>query len=268
MQHLATRLPALFEETQGHSLRPYAFQRDFARMIGHLISGEPAGQYFSKGTKYGEAKFYKVIWPLFAECVWEAIQGRAPLSPAQAETNYRYKKAMRIISSPDLEPIKYLFQYNLPMVTGGPTLRGCFNQLSRKRGWGDSALTTDVSGRDPRSGALIQTQAVFGGKHISDKTRELAARMRSVHLRCDDNGNFAPEPDPGTHYLVVDGDWPVESKINLYEAGFSGIFEIAELDRLAAELDRLAAELDRLARQAPGKDPAQTAGGADARQDA
>src|SRR5262249_7016840 len=125
---------------------------------------------------------------------------------------------------------------SVPALSDGPKLRGAFNQLSTNRGWSRAALTTEATGLDTDSGTIIQTQAVFGGKHISDKTRELAGRIRSVFLRCDDECLFQPEEQPGTHYLVVDGDWPIESKINLYEAGFSGIFEIGELDRMTDAL--------------------------------
>jgi hypothetical protein len=101
------------------------------------------------------------------------------------------------------------------------------------------ALTTKASGLDPESGAIIQTQTVVGKKNIDHKVKELSSRIRSVHLKLADDDTFVPEPDPGVHYLVVDGDWPIESKINLYEAGFSGIFEIGELDRLSAALEQL-----------------------------
>jgi hypothetical protein len=239
-QHISATLPVLFESAFGHSIRPYCFQGDPSRLVGYLIAGMPIGPNFSGRAQMSESQFYNAIWPLFAACLWEAIQGARPLDPATATVNYRYKKAMRIISSPDLEPIKFLFRRSLPMLTDGPTLRGCFNQLSRQRGWGISALTTATSGIDPESGAVIQTQAVIGAKNIDHKVKELAARIRSVHLRCNGDGIFEPEPNPGTHYLVVDGDWPIESKINLYEAGFSGIFEIAQLDKLSAELARKA----------------------------
>jgi hypothetical protein len=243
MQHITTNLPSHFEISHGHSLRPYAFRNNYAALVSNLLSGVPVGQYFSNGAKFSEPQFYNAIWPLFATCLWEAIQGVLPLDPATVAVNYRYKKAMRIIASPDLEPIKFLFRRSLPMLTDGPTLRGCFNQLSRQRGWGTSALTTETSGLDPKSGVIIQTQAVIGAKNIDHKVKELAARIRSVHLRCNADGVFEPQPNPGTHYLVVDGDWPIESKINLYEAGFSGIFEIAQLDKLAAELARKEGDL-------------------------
>ncbi len=55
--------------------------------------------------------------------------------------------------------------------------------------------------------------------------------MRERAIFYKDNG-FTTEH----YYLVVDGDWQVESKINLYEAGFSDIFEITELEHLADEL--------------------------------
>lgn len=242
MQHLTTSLPARFEAAFGHSLRPYGYMNDVSRVVGGLISGLPLGQFFSKGTKLNEAAFYKGIWPLFAECLWEAIGTRMPLDAAAVEVNYRYTKAMRIISSPDLEPISFLLRNGLPSLEDGPTLRGAFNQLSVLRGWGRSALTSETSGKALHSGAIIQSQAVIGGNggQIGHKTRELSARLRSVHLRCENNGAFVPEPNPGTHFLVIDGDWPVVNKVNLYESGYLGIYEIGELESLSTALSDIA----------------------------
>jgi hypothetical protein len=246
-QHITATLPLAFKRATGEELRPYAYVNQLGQLVSHLIAGVPVGQFFSRKCQLGEEAFYETIWPLFAECLWQAIQETEPLSFEKTCEDYRKKKAMRIISSPDLEPIKFLFQRALPDLESGPTLRGCFNQLSTARGWSRAALTTATSGLDPKSGAIIQTQAVFGGKHIADKTKELSARIRSVHLSLADDGTFVPEPAPGVHYLVVDGDWPIESKINLYEAGFSGIFEIAELDGLTDAL----AKLDPLPEEEP-----------------
>ena len=239
MQHITTALPRKFEALHSHSLRPYAYVNNLGQLISHLIAGVPVGQFFSSGSRFSEAKFYEAIWPLFTDCLWEALRGRKPLDPPTAETSHRYKKAMRIISSPDLEPISFLLRRSVPALSDGPTLRGAFNQLSTLRQWSRAALTTETTGMDAETGAIIQTQAVFGGKHISDKTRELAGRMRSLQLQCASDTTFVPEPDPGTHMLALDGDWPVTSKINLYEAGYTGIFEIAELGRLKDALAAL-----------------------------
>ena len=232
MQHITTALPRKFERKFGHSLRPYAYMNNLSQLVSHLMAGVAVGQFFSSGARLNESAFYDAIWPLFAECIWEAIGRRKPLDSEVVEVNHRYKKAKRIISSPDLEPIAFLFRRSMPLLADGPVLRGAFNQLSSVKGWGRAALTTATSGLDTQSGAILHTQSVIGAKHIADKTKELAARMRSIHLRCDASGNFRREPAPGSHFLVVDGDWPVESKLNLLEAGYSGIFEIAELDSL------------------------------------
>jgi hypothetical protein len=68
--------------------------------------------------------------------------------------------------------------------------------------------------------------------------------MRSLSLRCDQNDQFVAEPNHGLHFGVLDGDWPLESKINLLEAGFSGLFEIAELDILRDGLNAIALEAE------------------------
>ena len=232
MQHLATSLPAAFNAAVGHSLRPYAYMGDLGKVVSHLVAGVPMGQFFSGGATLSQNKFYAVIWPLFAGCLWDAIGDRVPLSDGALAAAYRYKKAMRIISSPDLEPVGFLFRQGLPQLADGPLLRGAFNQLSTSRGWGRAALTTVTAGRDPRSDATIHTQSVIGGKHIDDKTKELAARMRANHLRCGEDGRFVGESNPGEHYLVIDGDWPIDSKINLLEAGFTGIYELGDLQTL------------------------------------
>jgi len=244
MQHITTSLPAKFLAKSEHSLRPYAYMNNLGQLVSHLIAGAPVGQYFSKGTQLDEAAFYKAIWPLFAECLWEAIGKRKPLDAATVEVKYRYKKAMRIISSPDLEPISFLLRRGLPALKDGPTLRGAFNQLSTGRRWSRAALTTETTGRDAGTGVVIQTQSVFGGKHISDKTRELAGRMRSLFLRCDQGDQFVAEPNPGVHFAVLDGDWPVDVKVNLLESGFSGLFEIAELATLTEALNAMAPQVN------------------------
>ena len=210
---------------------------NLGQLVSHLIAGAPIGQYFSSGTKFDEAGFYKAIWPLFAECLYEAVGTREPLDAGAVEVSYRYKKAMRIISSPDLEPISFLLRNGLPALEDGPTLRGAFNQLSTERGWSRSALTTETTGKDSGTGAVIQSQSVIGRKNISYKTKELAGRIRSLFLRCDHSDHFVAEASPGLHFVVVDGDWPVESKINLLEAGFSGVFEIAQLATLTDTLE-------------------------------
>jgi hypothetical protein len=66
--------------------------------------------------------------------------------------------------------------------------------------------------------------------------------MRSLFLRCDPGGQFVGEPHPGVHFAVVDGDWPVTVKVNLLEAGFSGLFEIAELATLTEALNTMTPE--------------------------
>jgi hypothetical protein len=238
-QHLTSDLPRLFHAAAGHSIRPYGFMNVYGNLINYLMAGMPVGQAFSQGCPLSEPEFYDKVWPLLAECLWPHIHSGQPLEHGEICCRYRHKKAQRIISNSDLEPIRFLFRQSMPELEPGPTLRGAFNQLSTRRGWGRSSLTTTTSGAVPGTEAIVQTQSVFGRKHIADKTRELAARMRGVHLRAAEDDTFAPEQSPGTHYLVIDGDWPMESKINLYEAGFSGIFEIGELDRLADSLRKL-----------------------------
>jgi hypothetical protein len=240
VQEISNRLPDHFQSRHGHALSAYAFQGDSARLVGHLIAGVEVAKYFRSNAILDESSFYKAINPLIAECLWEAIEGIAPRSQPETEFYYCHGKAGRIISASDLEPIKFLFRREVPRVGEGPILRGCFNQLSSRRDWGNSALTTHASGQDPLTGAVIQTQTVVGKKHIADKTRELAARLRSMNIDCGATGEFSPSDVGAGHFLVVDGDWPIGSKINLYEAGFDGIFEIGELSQLAETLGSLA----------------------------
>ncbi|MDF1790008.1 MAG: hypothetical protein P1U82_29395 [Verrucomicrobiales bacterium] len=239
IQAISNALPQKFANATGEELSRYGYMGGAASVTRYLLAGVPVGQVMSAKAALSEAQFYKVIGPLFSECIWEATQNAAARTAGETEFYYRHGKAARIISSSDLEPIKFLFRREVSQVGEGPRLRGCFNQLSTQRGWGSSALTTDASGLDPKTGAVIQTQTVIGRKHIADKTRELAARLRSLHITCDSKGDFSSSPDATSHFLVVDGDWPLESKINLYEAGFEGIFEIGELSLLAEALDNL-----------------------------
>ena len=238
MQHLTTSLPAAFKTATGESLRPYAYMGNLASLVSHLIGGAKVSSYFSRRASLSESQFLQTIWPIFAECLWTAIAGREAATDAVIESRYRYKKAMRIISSPDLEPVSFLLRRAFPTLAAGPVLRGVFNQLSRAKGWSRAALTTATTGQDPDSSAIIHTQSVFGEKHIADKTKELSARMRANYLRLVEDEMFGPEPTPREHYLVVDGDWPVDAKINLLEAGFSGIFELGDLTLLRGELAR------------------------------
>jgi hypothetical protein len=235
IQEIDNRIFSLYQQYYGESLRLYAYQANY--LVGYLLAGVDIAPHINRKAQFSRDEFYMKIWPLVAECVWEAKQNIPPLDLEEVIAIYRFKKARRIIASSDLEPISFLFRRNLANLTDGSILRGVFNQLSTLRKWSRSALTTKPSGKDPKTGAIIQTQSVFGRKHIADKTREIAGRLRAVHLRCNSDGSFSPEPNPGIHYLVIDGDWPIESKINLYEAGFSGIYEIAELHHLSNELN-------------------------------
>ena len=236
VQVITTQLPSAFLAQQNERLHPYCFQDDPTRLVGHLLAGVDVAQYFGGRVRLSREEFYQVIWPLVVNCLWDGIRTSRCLDRDVVEVIYRYKKARRIIAS-DLEPIEHMLNDYFPNLTEGPKLRGAFNQLSRLRGWSNAALITETSGQDPVTNAVIQTQAVYGAKHVADKTRELAARMRSVQLRCGSDSNFAPGPDPGMQFLVVDGDWPVTSKINLLEAGFDRVFEIAQLERLSDELN-------------------------------
>lgn len=239
IQSVTTVLPRRFTAKTGERLNAYSFMGDLGKIINHLIQGVDVSQFFGARTSLSRQEFYEIIWPLFAEVVWDAIQGKTPLPPSDVVTSYRYKKAVRIISQSDLEPIRPLMLRSVPgLDESNTTLRGVFNQLSRFKGWGQSALTTEAGGRDPRSGAYIQTQTVVGAKNIDHKVKELASRMRSLQLKLNTQGQFVPNPNAGSHYLVIDGDWPITSKVNLYEAGFTGIFEIAELDQLAGLLEK------------------------------
>jgi len=239
MQHLTTKLPAAFMEKTGESLRSYAYMGDLSMIVSHLIGGAEVGQYFASRATLSEDEFRRIIWPIFAECIWDGISRREPCGDEMLETRYRYKKAMRIISCPDLEPVSFLLRRSFPNLAKGPVLRGAFNQLSTAKGWGRAALTTATAGLDPDTKAVIHTQAVFGAKHIADKTKEISARMRANHLRFHSDGTFGPELNPALHYLVVDGDWPIEAKVNLLESGFTGVFELGDLDSLRSELDEL-----------------------------
>jgi hypothetical protein len=238
IQEINNRVFSLFRGKYAEDLRLYAYQKNY--LVGYLLAGVDIAPHIDRRAQFNRDEFYQHIWPLIAECLWEATNKRKPLAGSTVEMMYRYKKAMRIISSPDLEPISFLLRRSFPSLQNGPTLRGAFNQLSTRRAWGRAALTTKATGRDADTGAVIQTQAVFGRKHISDKTRELGGRMRSLYLHCDLKDKFVAETNPGIHFAVLDGDWPVESKINLLEAGFAGLFEIAELDALTDALSAMA----------------------------
>lgn len=237
-QHIVALLPEKFTEKFSESLRLYAYCRNFDHLVNHILQGANIEAYFSEDAKMSQTVFYEEIKFLVSECLWESIFDVEPISREEACLAYKHRKAMRIVSQSDLEPIKFLFERKMKGVDKGPTLKGGFTQLSCLKNWGNNVLTTRTSGVDKSGKKIIQTQSVFGRKHIADKTRELAARLRSVHLCCQPSGTFDQEKDPGEHYLVVDGDWPIVNKINLMEAGFKGIFEIGELDKLAKKLNK------------------------------
>jgi len=204
-----------------------------------ICTGVDVAPNFQSKAKKSRQEFYKCIWPLVAECVWEAKDGRKAEDDDSVHQRYRYKKAQRIISGSDLEPIAYLLRAGVEDLGEGLTLKGAPNQLCSLMGWGKTALTTRATAVHQESGTVLHTQSVFGGKHISDKTREVAARMRTNLLACNDDGEFEASGAGSRHLLVVDGDWPLKSKLNLMEAGFSGVFEIGELDSLTKTLEAL-----------------------------
>jgi len=234
--HLVAVLPEKFSAATGESLRIYAFNRNVDQLVNHLLQGAPIGKHFGRSAALNEVDFYRCIKPLLAECIWEAIEGKTPVGRAEALLIYRHRRALRVISQSDLDPIKRLLRWSIPRLGPGPTLTGGFNALCKLKGWANGALTTKANGLDPVTGAIIHTQSVFGRKHIADKTRELAGRLRSLRLSCNEDAVLGPCGVKQKHFLVVDGDWPVESKINLLEAGYSGVYEIGELDGLKAAL--------------------------------
>ncbi|MFC4452362.1 hypothetical protein [Deinococcus sonorensis] len=239
VQTITSRLPALFFKHVGEEINPYSYQGGPENVVARLLAGRDIGPDIRPQATMSREEFYEVIWPLIAMITWESISGIPHSDKETVIENYRYKKAMRIISSPDLEPMRKLLHNAIPgLDENAPPLRGSFNKLSTLREWSNSALTTEVSGREATSGIIIQTQAVYGAKHIADKTKEIACRLRSIHIKCNDDGLFEPEPNPGKHYLVIDGDWPLESKINLYEAGFDGIYDVSELIELSSSFKK------------------------------
>ena len=141
-------------------------------------------------VEFSELEFYKKIWPLIGECIWEAIRDLQPLEFETIKFKYLYKKALRIISSPDLEPISLLLHESF-LRWKRTNLYGVFSQFCKLREWSNVALRTETTGKDS-SGVIIHSQAVIGGNggQIGHKTRELAARLRSINIKCDENGKF------------------------------------------------------------------------------
>jgi hypothetical protein len=238
-QDIVAHLPDVFDERTGESLRRYAFKGNVDQFVNHLIQGIRLSRYFRKDVALSESEVVQVSLQALAELLWKRMQAVKTPEPDTACKSYRVRKTTRIIAQSDLEPITYLLKESLPHLAKNTPLRGFFADYAKSKGWARAALTTDVVGCLTDQSVIGMSQAVMGRKHIADKTREIAARLRSVLLR-HENDSMQPAAESGYMYLlIVDGDWPIESKINLYESGYTWIFEIAELNLLADVLKAL-----------------------------
>jgi hypothetical protein len=228
-QDLVARIGSMFEAKTGEPLRNYGFRGDVDQMLNFVLQGGDLTHYFPKSAALDQHGFLNVIWRLLGTLFWEKIANGKPRNSDLAQLDYKYRRARRIISQSDLEPNVYLLKIALPKLNKIKPQGGCFTELGAKRGYGKNLLTTQVVGRDPKNCAIIHSQSVVGNKHIWDKVRELSLRMRSLNLELNSDNVFCAKKKLEDHIAVLDGDWPIEAKINLLEAGFSKVVEIAEL---------------------------------------
>jgi len=227
-QDIVSHLADAFRAETDEDLRNYAFKGNFDQLVNHLLQGIDASQFFRKGVKMTPDQFYPTIWKIIGRLIWPKVSRASRRELDGFVVDYRYRKAMRIISQSDIDPISFLLRKSLPTLKKVPCLRGCFADLCSFKGWARGALVTEVAGLVSEDKSFIWSQSVFGKKHIADKTSEICGRMRSQNLTF--NGKkFLPAASDGLyHRLLVDGDWPVASKVNLLEAGFGSIDELSE----------------------------------------
>lgn len=229
-QDLLAYLPGLFLASTGEPIRGYSFRGSFDQTLNFVLQGGDLSGFYPKKGKLSQKEFLKVVWPLIAKLLWRKMRLGAVRTGNAAVLDYTYRKARRIISQSDLEPNVFLIHRAMPRLKALNPQRGAFSVLGAQKGWGSNLLTTEVVGLDTDEDAIIHSQSVVGQKHILDKTRELAARVRSLTLEAGVDGKLVAPAKSGLHVAVVDGDWPIHAKLNLLEAGFAKVVEIGHLD--------------------------------------
>ncbi|GGS37589.1 hypothetical protein [Deinococcus knuensis] len=221
----------IFKNRHGDDLSMYAFNGNSADLINKLMQNKDISENIRSSAKFSESELNKLIWPILIEVICSEVDSSKAISADKALMQYRYKRAMRIIAQSDLDPIARILSMATSSNRKPVAIKGIFNQIAKRRKWSNSAFTT-LATRSDDGAKYIQTQSVVGGKNIDHKVKELAARRRSLGLMISEDGNIIPNDIEETHILIVDGDWPLRSKINLLESGFAEIIDIIDFTKL------------------------------------
>jgi hypothetical protein len=104
--------------------------------------------------------------------------------------------------------------------------------------WESQPLTTYLEGVSQNRKWLIKFQASQDGNE-GHKTKELAGRCRALRIEWS-HGEDPRNRDEWSFYerylpklaLVLDGNWSIKQKQNLYEAGWNWVGDVSQLGEL------------------------------------
>jgi hypothetical protein len=246
-------------ERSGHKLRPHAPYGGHAQLVAFLLQGRDVCEQWS--SEFGRRtlssdEFRALCWKTIADVIAQRFSERgSDIYPQPVViAKYLQNKSMRIISS-DLNGFYIMVEHylgdlcDLKFSTEKGKVVEAASGLSQRicpswqtdvvqEVWGSRPLETWMEGVSKNGKWLIKVQSAQDG-HQMDKTKELAGRSRGIHVAWyhDDDPHDRTkwsfgQRDVKKMALVLDGDWEVDRKRNLYEAGWDWVGDIGQLDEL------------------------------------
>jgi hypothetical protein len=250
VEDIYSKLPQVFE-AEGHKLRPHAPFGDENKLVGYLIQGKDICEHWKNSNKTRTLKrddFELLIWESISKIISDQFLEKGSNSRKQGDLIKRYleSKSMRIISS-DLNGLYIIIGHFLGDLCdfSFSNLEG-FNDLICVSWqtevistlWSGRPLETWMTGISQNKKWLIKAVSSQNG-HEADKTKELAGRCRALRLawkhgedpydrnQWSFNARFLPKLA-----LILDGDWDINKKRNLYEAGWDWVGDVSQLGEL------------------------------------
>jgi len=240
-------------EASGHRLRDHAPYGGQAQTIMIMLQGRDLCEQWNETNQnrsLGADEFRDLCWRAVAHSVVEAFQavGGEARSADEVIRKYRDSKSMRIISS-DLNGLEIMVEMMLGDLCVFTFTEPDADKLAARicaswqtdmvnSLWNGRPLETWLEGASRNGRWLVKVQSSQDG-HEADKAKEVAGRCRCMKTEWASDGN--PRNRNSWHFgnremkrlaLVLDGDWSVDNKRNLYEAGWDWAGDISELDDL------------------------------------
>lgn len=254
-EDIQKRFKANFERS-GHRVRPHAPYGDHAKLVAFLLQGRDICEQwsdFSRRRTLSAEEFRTLSWRTIAQCIIQGFRDENQMiyPPEVVIQKYQGNKSMRVISS-DLNGFYIMVEHFLGDI--------CYLQFTEDTSdypeelkpricpswqtdvintiWNGRPLETWMEGVSRNGQWLIKVQSSQDGNE-GHKTKELAGRCRALRLawshgtdpRNRDEWSFSLRPLPKLA-LVLDGDWDVTKKRNLYEAGWDWVGDVSQLQEL------------------------------------